>query len=342
MSINNAPIYLSSKACDFFGIDTESILTQKQNWFDALHPDDIAIVNQVSNDIYKTKKPAARIYRMKNVALGEYIWIYDFVTPVLNADGEIEEMYGSMKNITELKNREFELEKTAKDLNSRYNELMQFNYIVSHNLRAPVANILGLTTIFEMEEIQEEEKLTYLKHINTAARKIDYVIKDLNSILETRAALNENKEKVSIDALLFNISETLNKQILESGTTLKIALDEDAIEIYSIRGYLESILYNLISNAIKYKSKERPPIIQINSRKVNNDIIIKISDNGTGIDLKKFEKQLFGLYKRFNTEVEGKGLGLYMTKTQIETLGGTIKVESVVGQGTEFIVTLPV
>ena len=339
---NHKMVYVSAKAAAFSGFTSSQILELPSLWFSRLHPDDAQSVRDFTTALYSSASPQSCIYRINHVETGEFVWLYDFVKPVLNRGGQLVALYGSIKNITELKQRESELEKTSRDLNNRYNELMQFNYIVSHNLRSPVANILGMVEILGLPDMTQEDKDACIEHIQTAVNRMDLVIKDLNSILETRSALNEKKESVSLHGLLENITATLNKQIIDSGTHFQIAIAPDADNIYTIRGYLESILYNLISNAIKYKAADRRPEIEIVARKVKDQLSITVSDNGSGIDLKKFGSQVFGLYKRFNSDVEGKGLGLYMTRTQVETLGGKISVQSTSGTGTTFTVQLPV
>ncbi len=244
-------------------------------------------------------------------------------------------------NITELKNKELELQKTAAELSDKFNELMQFNYIVSHNLRAPIANIIGLTSILTMPGINEAEKPNIVHHIQSSTLKMDELINELNMILATRSNLNTKKSIVSLPQLVHSITDTLEKQISDSGTIVTTDIPENANEIFTVKSYLESTLYNLINNAIKYKSPEHIPEVVIVTRKVNDNIIIKISDNGLGIDLLRYGSDVFGLYKRFHLEVEGKGLGLYMAKTQIESLGGKISIESAPSKGTIFTITLP-
>ena len=116
---------------------------------------------------------------------------------------------------------------------------------------------------------------------------------------------------------------------------------DDADSIYAIRSYLYSIFYNLISNSIKYRQTGVSPIISIQSRHLEDKIELHFKDNGKGIDLEKNSGQLFGLYKRFDTTMEGKGMGLFMVKTQVEALGGAIKIKSTLGEGTEFVIQLP-
>lgn len=243
---------------------------------------------------------------------------------------------------TERKKQEEQLKKTVKELNNRNNELMQFNYIVSHNLRSPIANLIGLSTLINTPDLKEKDKPKILDYIHQSALKMDDQIKDLNVVLSARSALNEIKERVSFPFLIESILNTLALQINESVIVIQTEIHPDAIEIFSIKSYLESILYNLISNAIKYKSSIRTPTLRIEIKKIGGAFEIKVSDNGIGIDLNLYGDYVFGLYKRFNLEIEGKGLGLHMTKNQVEALGGTITVESVLDKGTIFSITLPV
>lgn len=241
----------------------------------------------------------------------------------------------------ELYAKQSETEKLLSELSSSYNNLMQFNYIVSHNLRAPVANIIGLCNLIHLPGISEEDKLQTISHINTAAQNIDNLIKDLSVLLAMRAPHNIKKVKVFLPSLVETISNNLEKQIAESKAIIKTNFRDDATEIFTIKSYLESIFYNLISNAIKFQSNNKCPEIIISSKKEKNIFLITVSDNGIGIDLEKYGDKIFGLYQRFNLEVEGKGLGLNMTKMQVEAVGGKIILESTPGNGTLFTITFP-
>ncbi|MCZ2141734.1 MAG: HAMP domain-containing histidine kinase [Bacteroidia bacterium] len=128
--------------------------------------------------------------------------------------------------------------------------------------------------------------------------------------------------------------------LTNSKTTIEIDV-KDAPEIYTIKTYLRSILENLITNSIKYAKQNENPHIIIKSCKKDKNIILSFKDNGIGIDMEKHKNQIFGLYKRFDNTKEGKGLGLYMVKSQVERLGGKIEIKSEVGIGTEFILTFP-
>jgi signal transduction histidine kinase len=167
------------------------------------------------------------------------------------------------------------------------------------------------------------------------------VIQDLNHILQSRAMLNEKKEPVYFDDLLETIKTSIQNIIANEHVQFHCSFD-DAGSIFAIRSYLYSIFYNLISNSIKYRQTNITPQLSIKSYKLKDKIELRFKDNGKGIDLEKNSGQLFGLYKRFDTTMEGKGMGLFMVKTQVEALGGTIKIKSTLGEGTEFVIQLPV
>jgi PAS domain S-box-containing protein len=241
------------------------------------------------------------------------------------------------KDITEAKLAALEREKITTDLIRHNKDLEQFTYIVSHNLRAPVANIMGLTDILrENDDDGVEMRHELIERLAGSIKSVDVIIHDLNHVLQARKPGNEVKEMVDFKA----ICEDINAGLFTIIHKEHIQLDVDFADIksmYAIRSYMYSIFYNLVLNSIKYRRKDIQTIITIKTMQLNGKIEIRFKDNGKGIDLKKDGAQLFGLYKRFDTTVEGKGMGLFMVKTQVETLGGTIRVESQPGVGTEFV-----
>ena len=261
--------------------------------------------------------------------------------PVIEKE-EIKFIVGYGVDITELKVKEEDLNKTLFILNNKLNDLMQFNYIVSHNLRAPIANILALCDLMTLEEVPEAEKIKAIELIKESTNKIDDLIFDLNSILENRLSLNVSKEKINIESLLNNTKSLLENPLVKSNSLITIKVEKDARELNGIKTYFESIFYNIISNAIKYKSTFRNLELQIQVKKIDKNIVIMFMDNGRGIDLSTHKENIFGLYKRFHFDVEGKGLGLHMTKNQIEAMDGTIEIESEIEKGTTFILKFPI
>jgi signal transduction histidine kinase len=224
------------------------------------------------------------------------------------------------------------------DLIERNKNLEQYAYIVSHNLRGPVANILGVARLLEMNGATTEDKQLSLQHLFNSTRRLDDVVGDLNLILQMQS-VNEQREEVDLHDLVKDIELSIQDVVRKSN--VEIATSFNVRSIATVRSYLYSIFYNLITNSIKYRQDGIRPIIRIVSEIENDRIRIRFADNGLGIDLETHREKLFGLYKRFHLDhAEGKGVGLFMTKTQVEALGGKISVTSQVNIGTEFTVEL--
>jgi len=221
------------------------------------------------------------------------------------------------------------------DLMLRNIDLEQFAYIISHNLRAPVANIIGASSALNDPALSAEDKETLRKGINVSAMKLDDVVKDLNHILQVKGDINDIKEIVHFAALVEHIKSSILNLINKHNIEIRYNFSE-INELFTLRSYLYSIFYNLISNSVKYRRADVHTLIEIKSSLVKNKLELIFTDNGTGIDLKKNSGDIFGLYKRFHTDIEGKGMGLFMVKTQVETLGGKISVQSKENEGTEF------
>jgi len=232
-----------------------------------------------------------------------------------------------------------DLIRTNEELVRHNNELRQFSYTISHNLRGPVARLLGLTDLFT-KPISTEEKDEIGFMINKSGHELDSVLRDLSLIIDLRNDLYQVREKISFEVELTKTISMLREQI-RSGYQIDVDFSE-APFVYSIRAMIQSILYNLLSNAIKYRNPENELRIRVKTTKhFNRDVTLQVSDNGLGFNLEGQKENLFKLYKRFHTHVDGKGLGLYLVKTQVDTLGGRINIESEINRGTTFTITLP-
>jgi len=220
------------------------------------------------------------------------------------------------------------------DLIQRNKDHEQFAYIISHNLRAPVANIVGFAEALVLPQLPDETRKKFKAGLLSSSHKLDMVIRDLAHVLEVRRYADEPREPISFSSLAKDISLSLSNIIEKEKVELKWQFGVD--EITAIKSYMHSIFYNLISNSIKYRQPAVAPVIEIESRRSGNNIQLLFKDNGMGIDLATRKDQVFGLYKRFHPHIEGKGVGLFMTKTQVEAMGGKITILSEVGKGTEF------
>jgi signal transduction histidine kinase len=235
---------------------------------------------------------------------------------------------------------ECESDKMSTALIKRNKELEQFAYVISHNLRGSVASLQGLFSIWDPEKRDKHEQKYIYEGIKFSIQKLDEVIKDINFILQVKNEAADKKQVVKFEDLVKDIKIGVLTMLRDENA--KIKCDFSQVEtISSIKSYMHSIFYNLIVNSIKYKSPGETPVIDISSRLTDRNIEIVFKDNGIGIDLEKYGEKMFGLYKRFNEEKEGKGMGLFLVKTQVEALGGTIEVKSKPGDGCEFVIKLP-
>ncbi|MBS1493731.1 MAG: PAS domain S-box protein [Bacteroidetes bacterium] len=247
----------------------------------------------------------------------------------------------SVIDITDRKNAEAERNKITADLFKRNKDLEQFTYIVSHNLRAPVANIIGFNEELNSDDYSPEERQSFLNQLSSAVNRLDEVIIDLNNILQVNNTVKEIHEEVFFSQIVYNVKTILHKLLDDKTVEIKTSFNL-APSIMTFKSYMHSIFYNLISNSIKYRKPGTDLVIHISSEKKDDKIYLTFKDNGSGIDLQKKGEHIFGLYKRFHSGIEGKGMGLFMVKTQVESLGGNISIESTPNTGAEFKIEIPV
>jgi signal transduction histidine kinase len=238
---------------------------------------------------------------------------------------------------TELVDINKDLQATNTELIKHNNELRQFSYTVSHNLRGPVASLMGLINLIDQRNLHNENSEIY-RHIKTSVNRLDGIIGDLSKIIDIRHDIFHIRQKIDLEAEVREILNGFKKDLDLHQVMIKTDFSK-CREIYSVKPMVHSILYNLISNAVKYRAHTRRPELEIRSS-VEKNYVIEVKDNGLGIDLNNHRENLFRLYKRFHYHTEGKGLGLYLVKLQAEALGGNVDVHSEINGGTTFTIRL--
>ena len=269
---------------------------------------------------------------------GESFWINFSMIPVTNKDGEHSHWISIQRDVTEEKEREREREQLIRELTQNNKDLKQFSYITSHNLRAPLSNLTGLLNLIEDITIEDEELKEIINGFSKSTHLLNETIDDLIKVIIIKDNPSIQKEKILVKDVFENVFTQLTFLITKNKPIIRINLEEVTI-IDANKAYLESIFLNLMTNAIKYKDDSRQLKIIVSAETIENNLIIKISDNGIGIDLERNKDKIFGLYQRFHNHSDSKGLGLYLVKSQVESMGGTIAVESTVGRGTTFTIT---
>jgi PAS domain S-box-containing protein len=272
---------------------------------------------------------------------GEKLWVLLHVTPIYNQAGELTQFISIQQNINAQKAMEAQQARLTQDLYEHNRDLQQFTYMLSHNLRAPLANALGLTKLLTRVDKQGPVFDASLGHLRQSLQQVDGVLHDLNLVLSLRDQHHRQvPEIVALAEVGQQAIQHWTQALAECGghVTLDVA---EGLLVRGTRAYVYSIFDNLLSNALKYRAPERPLHITIACMAgAHGGASISFTDNGLGFDQAKAGAKLFQLYQRFHGGHQGRGLGLFLVKTHVETMGGTIEVSSQVGVGTRFVIHL--
>ncbi|MBI3220048.1 MAG: PAS domain S-box protein [Bacteroidetes bacterium] len=305
-----------------------------------VHPDDIELVSRSIREASEAVTTDFNFIAEHRVIFsdGEIGFISVHLRIVKDDKGRTIKNFGVNQDITERKKVELEKAALIEMLQVKNSNLQQFSYIVSHNLRAHVAKIMGLASIIGNDP-NENNELVHL--ITEEAANLDGVVKDINTIVSAGKSTDQKKELVSFQKTLDQVKQVLEYSITEAHALITHDFNE-AHEILTIKGFLYSILFNLVSNAIKYRDPARPLRIAVRTTRKDRFICLSVQDNGKGIDMEKYGAKVFGLYRRFHgNAIPGKGVGLNLVKTHAESLGGYAEVESTLNEGTIFKIYLP-
>ncbi|MEQ8810240.1 MAG: tetratricopeptide repeat-containing sensor histidine kinase [Imperialibacter sp.] len=241
----------------------------------------------------------------------------------------------------EVMRRTKELYETINQLTEQNEGLGQFSYIVSHNLRAPLARIKGLVALIKMTDGDQQQTSEYLRLLELSTTQLEDVIKDLSLIVSLRKSFDLTRESIEVRATIDSVVSLLESDLRNAGAKVNINLG-GFTQIHAVRQFLHSIFLNLISNSIKYRSPRRHLELTIEAHMEGSMCHFAIRDNGIGIPLDEHtSKKIFGLYNRFHPSIEGKGFGLYLVKTQLELMGGSISVTSQMTTGSVFRFDIP-
>lgn len=265
-------------------------------------------------------------------------WVRLSMIPIFNPEGDISHWISIQRDISEEKKLETEKEHLIRELTQNNNDLKQFSYITSHNLRAPLSNLIGLLNLIEDILIEDTELEEILNGFHKSTHLLNETINDLVKVIIIKDNHSMQKEKVSLDEVFENVFSQLSFQIEMHKPIINLKLDKVPL-LNTNKAYIESILLNLLTNSIKYKSENRKLEITVTAEQIDENIHLTFEDNGIGIDLERNKDKVFGLYQRFHNYPDSKGLGLYLVKSQVESMGGSITVESEVNNGTLFTLT---
>ncbi|WP_140486790.1 PAS domain-containing sensor histidine kinase [Flavobacterium sp. GSA192] len=265
-------------------------------------------------------------------------WLRFTMIPIYNSENELSHWVSIQRDVTEEKNQEKEKEQLIKELTQNNKDLKQFSYITSHNLRAPMSNLTGLLNLIEDIEIEDPELNEIVNGFSKSTHLLNETIEDLTKVMIIKDNTSIEKENISLKEVFENVFSQLSNQIEIIKPYLKLDIENVSV-LNSNKAYMESILLNLLTNSLKYRATDRTLKITIIAQQSGNTVELIFKDNGIGIDLNRNKDKIFGLYQRFHDYPDSKGLGLYLVKSQVEAMKGTINIESQVNKGTTFTLT---
>ncbi|WKL44284.1 PAS domain S-box protein [Flavobacterium sp. ZE23DGlu08] len=324
--------FISQKAEKILGYTAEEWLSSKTFWSDHIHPED----RQWTIDYctLKTKENLNHDFEYRMIAKnGAVVWLRDIVN-VISENDQALSLRGIMIDITTTKEAEKDLNDSFNLVTEQNKRLLNFSYIVSHNLRSHTSNIASIMSLIESSE-SEEEKDEMIQLLKSVSNSLNETMIHLNEVINIRTNIGLVSESLNLQQYLETVQRVLSEQISSKDVSISTIMPDDVMINYN-PAYLESILYNIISNSIRYSHPERKPTIIIKWITDDENKILQISDNGVGIDLVKNADKIFGMYKTFTNNADSKGIGLFITKNQIDAMGGNITVESEPNIGTTF------
>ena len=334
MVTNN--VFYSSLSLKILELESADIFDDPERWDKIVHPDDLPKYYSDIKEHFDNKIPYYENYHRVMTSSGNYKWILDRGKVIKrDENGKPLRVIGTHTDISLQKEKELELLKTMKLYSDQNSRLLNFSHIVSHNLNTQAGNIKSILDFID----QDGGKGTVgemLEHLRTVSNDLNETISNLTQIVKTQSNINIAVEPLKLCEYIEKTISTIKGYDKQKKVTIVNNVPQ-YLTINFNPAYLESVLLNFTTNAIKYAHPDRDPLILFDfGIEPEGYKSLKITDNGLGIDLKVYGELLFGMYKTFHKHDEARGIGLYITRNQIEAMKGTVSVESEVGVGTSF------
>lgn len=315
-------------------LDKNTCVDVKECWKSITHPQDKKKIYSKFEGYTKGKGSGTLEYRiiLSNKSIRHIRCIINYIN---DSDSKFVKTIGIMMDVTKEKQAEEKLRKFANITAEQNNSLMNFSHMVSHDLRSHTTN-LSLATSYFFQEKNPEEKAKLKTMLKGATNNLLKTLDKLNEVVQSNAAIKEKLTPLSLRDTIDNMKQ--NIQVLFPQKLVNFTIDVPKNHtVMAVSAYLESIFLNLCTNSIKYAVPNRKLHIEVTSTMTTDYIKVIFKDNGRGINMKKYGSQIFGMHKTFHKNKDANGVGLYITKNQIEAMGGSISLTSEVSIGTSFI-----
>ncbi|WMJ74056.1 PAS domain-containing sensor histidine kinase [Cytophagaceae bacterium ABcell3] len=331
--------YYNKKWAEYTGLIKGEGL--EQGWHQVVHPNDLSESLEKWGQSIRTGKGFKNEVRFRRAKDRTFRWHLVRAWPAKSTDGTILNWVGTCTDIHDQKIQNEELNIKNKELIRTNNDLDNFIYTASHDLRSPISNMEGLISAIEgvLDETCEQEIGAMIKMADASVHRLRNTINELTEISQVQKNIDPNIQTIRISDIVDDFIADHRDEISRSNTSIKTELNEEYITFS--RKNFRTIIYNLLSNAIKYRHSERDPIVKVKTELTNdNYLLLSVRDNGLGFDEKNTDK-IFGMFRRLHSHVEGTGVGLYIVKRVLQNAGGKIEVSSTPGEGTLFRLYFP-
>lgn len=328
-------IEVNQSFCDFIGYSNQEL--EHLTVYDITHKDDVELTKSHFQQILKGH--ASNLQHQKRYICrdGSLKHVLKTLTAIYDDDGNLQHTIGLMQDITAIVQQE-EKEKQMRMMIQKHNEsLLNFAHIVSHNLKSQTNNISSLSQILKTEKDPNEVN-KIIPMINSSTAGLTTTIEHLSELVDIRLRAESYNKPLRLIDFIKKATNNVSVLIEKEEADINISVSDKHF-ILGLPSYVESILLNVLTNALKYRKPNVKPIIAFEAFEKENTIELHCKDNGLGIDLQKHGKKVFGMYKTFHKHKEANGIGLFISKNQIEAMGGSITLESKVDEGSNFILS---
>lgn len=327
-------LQVNNSICKSLGYSREELL--KLSFRDITHTDDLKKGMDEMYELIKGNRETFQLNKRYIHKKGYVVHAFLTVTRVANIEGKTSHFIAQVVDMTQMVTNKEKLGEVLKLTREQNLSLLNFAHIVSHNLRSHSGNIAMLSDFLKKEKASKEvTELTTM--LQSASLGLAETISHLNDVVQVRTTTEEKMTSTSLEKSILGTMRNIEAQINEVNPLIKIDIQKEHL-VNVVPAYLDSIFLNLFTNALKYCSTKRRLEIEVTSKILNNEVIVKFRDNGLGLDLGRYGNRVFGMFKTFHDHKDAKGIGLFMTKNQIESMRGKIEVESIVDVGTLFTI----
>ncbi|WP_226789897.1 PAS domain-containing protein [Flagellimonas hadalis] len=330
--LDSKKILVNKAECDYLGKSAKDLIGKTD--FDLYDKEVAKISREEDLEVIRTLKPMLGKETISIKKDGHITYFLTSKIPLFDLEGKISGLIGIGMDITAMKKKEDQLRNLINITSVQNKKLINFAHIVSHNLRSHSANFSMLLK-FLSEEKDEAEKAHIMTMLNQASDSLLETLENLNQVVDINTNVTLSKQPLNLNESIANVRQNLSAFLEKNKVKIINNIPLDMV-VWSVPAYLDSIILNLVTNAVKYSSPERNPIITMDAKKREKTLIFSVSDNGMGIDLERYGDKIFGMYKTFHNRKDAKGIGLYIIKNQIEAMGGSITVNSEVDKGATF------